>query len=105
MFSETKSVLDFCLEIGSVTAEGKPTYDIRTNNDANHRNYGKQHILFKDADASTAMIAKKLTAEDLRDASKIQVSWFESPDSEVQGFMVHGIGVSASYAVESVVIG
>ncbi len=56
MFSETKSVLDFCLEIGSVTADGKPTYDIRTNNDANHRNYGKQHILFKDADASTATV-------------------------------------------------
>ena len=51
------------------------------------------------------MVATKLTAEELTDASKLQVSWFESPDSDLQGYMVHGIGVTASYDVKEIVIG
>lgn len=105
MFSETKSIKDFCLEIGSVNQEGKALYAIRTNDEVGHKNYGKTHIQFRDAQSSTAMIAKKLSPEDIRNADALQVSWFESPDSEVQGYMVHGIGVSATYAVEEIVIG
>jgi len=105
MFTETKMIAEFCAEIGSVNQEGKTTFVIKTNNDPNHRNYGKRHIEFKDAQSSKAMVATKLTAEELADASKLQVSWFESPDSDIQGFMVHGIGVSASYEVTEVVIG
>jgi hypothetical protein len=105
MFSETKSIKDFCLEIGSVNQEGKALYAIRTNSEVGHRNYGKTHIQFMDADSSKAMIAKKLSSEDIRNADALQVSWFESPDSEVQGYMVHGIGVAATYAVEEIVIG
>ena len=105
MFSETKSITEFCNEIGSVTADGKPTYSIKTNNEVGHRNFGKTHIAFKDVDTSKAMLAKKLTPEDIRNADALQVSWFESPDSEVVGYMVHGIGVAATYAVEDIVIG
>jgi len=105
MFSETKSITEFCVEIGSVNQEGKALYAIRTNNEVGHRNYGKTHIEFRDADKSKAMIAKKLSPEDIRNPDALQVSWFESPDTEVVGYMVHGIGVSATYAVEEIVIG
>jgi hypothetical protein len=105
MFTETKMIAEFCAEIGSVNQAGKTVFEIKTNNDPNHKNYGKRHIQFKDAQNSKAMVATKLTAEELKDAGKLQVSWFESPDSDLQGFMVHGIGVSASYDVTEVVIG
>jgi hypothetical protein len=105
MFSETKSITEFCVEIGSVNQEGFALYAIRTNKEVGHRSFGKSHIEFQDADKSKAMIAKKLSDEDIRNADALQVSWFEATDSDTVGYMVHGIGVSASYDVEMIVIG
>ena len=105
LFTETKSMADFCAEIGSVNQDGKPVYVLRTNNDKNHKNYGKRHIVFRDATNAKAAIASKLLAEEVADPTKLQVSWFEDAASDREGYMVHGIGVAASYDEVEIVIG
>lgn len=99
MFSETKSIKDFCLEIGSVDSNGTPEYALREHPEKKYDDGTPvRHILFSDAQKSKAMVARNLTKETIGNANALQVSWFEPADSDNQGFMVHGIGTPVEYA-------
>lgn len=100
MLSETKSIKDFCLEIGSIDSNGTPEYALREHPEKKYEDDGTpvRHILFSDAQKSKAMVARNLTKETIMDANALQVSWFESSTSDNQGFMVHGIGTAVEYA-------
>jgi hypothetical protein len=98
MFSETKTIKDFCLEIGSVDESGTPQYALREH-PTKKDDAGKpvRHILFFDGAGTKAMCSKNLTPESLANSAEIQVSWFESPTGDTEGYMVHGVGAQVEY--------
>jgi hypothetical protein len=98
MFSETKTIKDFCLEIGSVDNAGVPQYALRQHpTKVDDQGKPTRHILFFDAQGTKAMLSKNLSAEDLAVSANIQVSWFEAPTGDTEGYMVHGVGAVVEY--------
>lgn len=108
MFSETKTIKDFCLEIGSVDNAGVPQYALKERElldkltkqpilDKDGNKVFIRHIQFFDAQGTKAMCSKNLTTETLGNFAEVQVSWFEAPDGDTEGYMVHGVGAPVEY--------